>query len=389
MRNLLILCLFLVGALSIEAKSIVVIGNIKGVEDGVVFDVGETDGLGIRMSFNNNEENGKLENGSFIVKYNCRNSESRQFSLSSSSKGFLPNLRLQFWANQGDTVYVSGRGYLPGNWTVESAAPEQKEMNAFQEACLNECMGFQEASMKYEEYRQYRRDTDMSEEEWDRTGKELDRLRVYRDSMKIVLGRKELEVMKVRPVSEVWMDKMITIIGMKLPLLDKIKEVYRLRANEIDRKADGKWIASQVYPYPKAELGKACVDGDLYDTDGKKYNLKDFKGKYILVDFWSIYCGPCVYALPAMEKFFDAHRDKLVMISLSVDKDRSWKTSSYSQKITWHNLSDGGGYSGLAASYEVNSLPTYLLISPEGIWLKRWGGSPIFENGELEEWLKE
>ena len=75
------------------------------------------------------------------------------------------------------------------------------------------------------------------------------------------------------------------------------------------------------------------------------------------------------------------------MINLTVDTDEAWRTCRVNDDITWLNLSDGRSVYGLAKSYELKSLPTHVLISPDGKWVNRWGAAPIFENGELEQFI--
>ena len=159
------------------------------------------------------------------------------------------------------------------------------------------------------------------------------------------------------------------------------------KAEKIDRKPDGKAIRKWVYPYPKAELGKLYTGGDLFDVNGKKYRLADFRGKYILLDFWAQYCDPCIEAFPQLGKLQKQYADTLTIISISVDKHHTWKTSPAQKDITWHSLSDGGGYDGgIAESFDLTSTPTYILIAPDGTYKARLTSSDIY-NGKLEKYL--
>ena len=105
----------------------------------------------------------------------------------------------------------------------------------------------------------------------------------------------------------------------------------------------------------------------------------------MLIDFWSRFCAPCIDHFPVMADFYERHKDKLVMISLTTDDEKAWRDCGHHSKITWLNLCDRKGMHGLARSYDLQAMPTFVLISPTGIWLKRWTGSDdIFENGVLE-----
>lgn len=99
------------------------------------------------------------------------------------------------------------------------------------------------------------------------------------------------------------------------------KEVYATHTEQIEQHPDGKQATSRIYPSSiKAERGKMCIDAELFDTNGNKFRLADFRGKYILLDFWANYCGACLAAFPHIKKLQEQYADRLVIISISVDK---------------------------------------------------------------------
>ena len=116
------------------------------------------------------------------------------------------------------------------------------------------------------------------------------------------------------------------------------------------------------------------ADADLFDLDGKVHHLADFKGKYMLLDFWSSGCGPCIMALPEMKEIQEQYKDRLTIISLSSDTQTRWKAASTQHEMTWQNLSDLKQTAGLYAVYDVNGIPNYVLISPKGKIVKMWSG---------------
>lgn len=69
------------------------------------------------------------------------------------------------------------------------------------------------------------------------------------------------------------------------------------------------------------------ADADLYDLAGNIHHLADYKGKYLLIDFWSRGCGPCMMALPEMREIFETQKDKVTVISLSTDTEKAGKKS--------------------------------------------------------------
>jgi len=375
-------------------QRLVVIGEVKNIEEGTVFNLEETSGTGSTRRFHkdNPEDNGKVINGRFTLNYQCNNPASRHFALYSTSPGFHSWVKLDFWAEQGDTVHVKGNGKILGNWEVQTGTPEQKEWDIIRKATAKECAAYQQAWLDYESYRQYRRNTEMSEAEWDRTKVILTQKDSLKNKNQVLWFKSQLIAMKELPVTDFWMDQLNTIIyfasNRREMLEELIKELYLKHSDKIDRKPDGKAVREWVYPYPKAELGKPCVDSDLFDVNGKKHRLADFRGKYVLLDFWANYCGACIAAFPHIGKLQEQYADKLTVISISIDKMDTWKKSKYQKEITWHSLNDGGGnWGGIAGSYNIMAMPTYILIAPDGTYHARLTSADIY-NGKLEEYLK-
>ena len=391
-----ILTTFLWGGLfSLHAQNIVVIGEVKNVKEGTTFYMEETTGTGSTRFWSKDadEDNGKVIDGRFQLNYKCYNKDSRHFALYSGSPEYSTWVKLEFWANPGDTVYVKGNGPLLGNWDIKTDASEQKELDVIRKACVKELAAHQQAWLDYEAYRSYRRDTEMTETEWDSTGVILKQKDTLRTITKMALHKKQLEIMKQLPVTDFWMDYLVTILydisPRRAEFEDIVKDIYMLHAGQIERKPDGRAVRDWVYPYPKAAIGKPCIDGDMYDVNGNKYHFSDFRGKYVLVDFWANYCGPCIASFPQLKKLQEIHADRLVVISLSIDKVPFWRTLSHHKDMTWLSLNDGGGnFGGLAGSYDVKALPTYILIAPDGTYKARLDASAIY-NETLEKYLKD
>ena len=153
----------------------------------------------------------------------------------------------------------------------------------------------------------------------------------------------------------------------------------------------GSQIATYVYTPPKVQVGDMMADGLLFDLDEKPHRLSEFKGKYILLDFWAPGCTPCIKAIPELEEMAELYKDKLEVVSICIGYPSTWKRLVEQHKMKGNQLCEmRQTYSGFYAAYQIDGFPTFFIISPEGKIIKRWSGYDVFgEKGMIKAKLKE
>lgn len=105
------------------------------------------------------------------------------------------------------------------------------------------------------------------------------------------------------------------------------------------------------------------------DVNGKTLSLEDFKGKYVLVDFWASWCTPCRVEIPELKSVYEKYKDKnFTILSISLDKDKEkWMSALTQEQMTWPQLSDlKGDQNSAAKAYKVLGIPANFLIDPNG-----------------------
>ena len=219
----------------------------------------------------------------------------------------------------------------------------------------------------------------------------IDSIRKLTTPLQQEIWKKELEYMKEAPISKVWIDKLLLYASMMkyetvMPYKEEVKSLYA-RMPETEKQTDaGQEITAYIYPPSVAGIGDMMVDGELYDVNDSLRHISEFAGRFILLDFWSSGCGPCVESIPEMEKVIDTYKDRMTVISISEDPKARWKAYVKTKGMggnQWNELRRGR--TGLAVSYQVKGIPHYVLIAPSGKIQDMWSG---YGSGSLLETVK-
>lgn len=136
---------------------------------------------------------------------------------------------------------------------------------------------------------------------------------------------------------------------------------------------------------PKSLIGTSIANFNLKDKDGKPYNAKDIVAgkKYILVDFWASWCGPCRKEIPNLKTAYAEYAPKgFEILSISIDKDeKAWQKALGQENMQWHNLLDDDKVS---KSFNVKAIPATYLVDSKGVII-----GDNLRDAELEAKLKE
>ena len=141
-------------------------------------------------------------------------------------------------------------------------------------------------------------------------------------------------------------------------------DYYKSLPEEVKQSFYGKKIKEEIWPVGAA--GEKVTEFKLKGDDGTEYDFaKLAEGKkYVLLDFWASWCGPCRKELPNVKKAYQAFKDKgFEVVSISIDKDEAaWRKALKEEGMEWPNFRD----QGVADLFKVKSVPTVYLLDNEG-----------------------
>ncbi len=149
-----------------------------------------------------------------------------------------------------------------------------------------------------------------------------------------------------------------------------LKGYSNMEVSDIINQSAAKYPASTALAdLKKNQRSQQAPDFTLPDTTGKPVSLSSFKGKYVLVDFWASWCGPCRQENPNVVKAYNQFKDKnFTILGVSLDKNKNaWLEAIKNDGLAWNHVSDLKYWdSEAAALYQVQSIPYNVLVDPDG-----------------------
>ena len=291
------------------------------------------------------------------------------------TEGFLgfigdgcPNFNLTLFLRPGVTVKLTGTDCFYPLWKIESPLPEQQTQSRITEHCRDVVTELMQM--------------DLAHAPW--ADREVVEMKYMKQQMDI-LPSLPVDAATIRAL---WGISMTAKNTKDFPYMEQLKELEKTIAARAPKGFEEKLaeIHNYVYPPRLLQVGDEAVDAELFDMQGQKHHLFEAfsNGKYVLLDFWGIGCGPCMMSEPEMREVYEKMKDKLEIVAINQNKLSEWQKHEFSKRIVGKNWNNA--MKDISSKYcDMGAIPYYVMISPDKriIW-KAVGYQPGYFLGMAE-----
>lgn len=383
-KNILagIACAFAVQALPAQTGNFTVSGNIEGLTENhlvLLYNNGRMDTL-------------SFDHGKFVYEGSCNGRENRFLMLTdlkerekqkNNTKGVIMygNFLMQLFVHPGADISLTGNASdFPFLHLKDSANPINEDCSAVM--FLGEKEQKEINRMHYLANEAFQTGDKATQENY---AKQI-------NALQDIIGQKQNEWIAAHPDRE-YAAYLYVSTRMNQATPDALKEQYNRFTPEVRRTEYGKALAEKIKAVSAIVPGAAAPTFTMRDViSGKQVSLSDYKGRYLIIDFWGSWCGPCRKSHPHLLQIYDRYKAKgLSIVGIAADQeDEVIKSAATKDGLLWPQLNMYERQEGkpeINKAYDVSAFPTKFLIGKDGKIIAKYVGDSSAIDSKLEELL--
>ncbi|MDM1292682.1 redoxin domain-containing protein [Sphingobacterium sp. N143] len=373
----------LLGEPVMDKSTFVIKGEVENPDKAAWFHIRYTDAAG-----QNRIDSAQIFNGvfSYLGKVQSATQASAYFSDGKSGAPQSFERYLQFYVEPG-VLQVKGSTGMPQDIQL-SGTKTQNEYNSYRGLIKTELAAIRPLSKQYNnknnEYIRLKKQG-ATEAELQAKLDELENLKEAMSPYQKIMREKQFAYIKQHPNSLVSASQVRFFVSSAD--LAELQGIYAQMDTEVQNSADGKELAAEIAKLKSGSAGATATDFSGMDIQGKPLKLSDYRGKYVLLDFWASWCVPCRKGNPHLLQLYGKYKKKgfeIIGVSDDDSNEKAWRKAVDQDKIgVWKHVLRGlkrtaqGDFDkseDKSEAYGIHSLPTKILIDPQGIIVGRYGG---------------
>ncbi|MCZ4695568.1 TlpA family protein disulfide reductase [Ancylomarina euxinus] len=157
--------------------------------------------------------------------------------------------------------------------------------------------------------------------------------------------------------------------------MKRIDELFNSFSSKYSETSYYKELSERVNGYNSTQIGSQVKFKTDKTINGESFDIKDLRGKYVILDFWGTWCGACVKGMPGLMDFRNANKNEVEVVAVNCgDTQERWLKSKYTKDYNWIHVKSNKSDNNLVTRFNVQGYPTKIVVDPNGKIVKRHVG---------------